>query len=606
MGLMEKALNYKRRINGDGKKSIMDRITGPAETGTPGKGRQDAPAEHAASDAEIIYLDETDLVAVDGESSEKIETADEAGDEKRTDLPEEESAEEKKSDVKPMFSMESPRDDAYSAKMDRRAASQGYDDGALLDNMALYALSKDILRAESSEELFDIILFSIMGQVGVSSSSIMVPGRLDPDEWQIVESRGVTINREEVEFRANRGILKELLSRKEIIDIEEFKDNSDFSEDYYTYISIDTRLLVPVMHNENIIGVIILGNKLSAKDYTGEEKGFFTVIAEYSAFAYRAIQFKELNDSGSGPGSHYAAVDALRGKLASEGGIGRTRDIIREEFRNLGVVRYGIFIKDDSSRDYMVFSTEAEDRLKLYETNFRISSKSAMIHEITHAESPIMFNEARRSKPMVELFTDVQLKNMSVLDIFTFKLGGDMLGFIMVFEIGESAHLDTVYARLVKFTDFVFPYIAIIRDVEYGRGSYIDTIEGIFNRVNDEIKNARDLNIPVSLVLLSVKNYKRFHTLFGHEKVKSMFKYFEKFIRSRLSDRDFSVRYDRHKILIVLPGKDKKYAVPLANTICNELTHSFGTKEAQLLITFLTAEYPMDGKDAFSLVDAVN
>jgi GGDEF domain-containing protein len=195
---------------------------------------------------------------------------------------------------------------------------------------------------------------------------------------------------------------------------------------------------------------------------------------------------------------------------------------------------------------------------------------------------------------------------MSVLDIFTFKLGGDMLGFIMVFEIEETAQLDTVYSRLVKFTDFVFPYIAIIREIEYGRGSYIDTIEGIFNRVNDEIKNARDLNIPVSLVLLSVKNYKRFHTLFGHEKVKSMFKYFEKFIRSRLSDRDFSVRYDRHKILIVLPGKDKKYAVPLANTICNELTHSFGTKEAQLLITFLTAEYPMDGKDAFSLVDAVN
>jgi GGDEF domain-containing protein len=85
-----------------------------------------------------------------------------------------------------------------------------------------------------------------------------------------------------------------------------------------------------------------------------------------------------------------------------------------------------------------------------------------------------------------------------------------------------------------------------------------------------------------------------------------MFNYLEKFIRSRLSDRDFSVRYDRNKILIVLPGKDKRYAVPLANTICSEMTQAFSTRDVQLLITFLTAEYPVDGKDAYSLVDAVN
>jgi GGDEF domain-containing protein len=191
-------------------------------------------------------------------------------------------------------------------------------------------------------------------------------------------------------------------------------------------------------------------------------------------------------------------------------------------------------------------------------------------------------------------------------EIFIFKLGGNTLGFIMLYDIADSAHIDTVHARIMKFTDFIFPYITIIRGIEYRRGTYVDTIEGVFNRVDDEIRNARDLNIPVTLILLSIKNYKRFHAFFGHEKARNMFTHFEKFIRTRLSDRDFSVRFDRHKILIVLPGKDKKYAVPLANTVCNEMTHAFSTRDVQLLVTFLTAEFPLDGKDAYSLVDAVS
>lgn len=609
MGLMEKALHYKNKINDIGRKSIMDRIPGPAETGAPDDDTRADSGNGRSPDTEILYLKEADLVAVDDQSigeegvvgvRQDAGTAETPGDEGGARGSSEES--------RPKFTIESERENAYSEKIEARASmNHGYEEnGALLDNMALYALSKDILRADTTAGLFDVILFSIMGQVGVSSSSIMVPGKSDPDVWEIVESRGVTINRDEVEFKASSGILSELITRKEIIDIEEFKDHPAFGEDYYSYISIDTRLLVPVIFNENVIGAIILGNKLSPGDYTGEEKGFFTVVAEYSAFAYRAIQFRELNDTGTGPGSHYAAVDAMRGRITSDAGIGRTREIIREELRNLGVMSYGIFVRDDSTRDYVIFAAEAEDRLRLEEMNFRIASTSTLIQEITHAESPIIFNEVNRSKPLVEIFTGAQLKGMPILDMFTFKLGGEMLGFIMVFDIDETANLETVHARLVKFTDFIFPYVAIVREIEYGRGSYVDTIEGLFNRVNDEIRNARDLNIPVSLVLLSVKNYKRFHSLYGHDKVKGMFNYFEKFIRSRLSERDFSVRYDRHKILIVLPGKDKKYAVPLANTICNELSRSFGGREAQLLITFLTAEYPADGKDAYGLVDAVN
>lgn len=591
MGLLEKALNFKKEIGGNGKKTIMDRITGPAETGFPGEKRSGTDA--GADDADILYLGHEDLVSVDDGAAGEAGTA---GSEPVTGAGKSGSI-----DGKPKFTISEADQDA------ERAARQAWDDsGVLLDNLALYELSKDLLKAGSVKELFDVILFSVMGQVGASSSSIMMPSREIPDEWEIEESRGVTINKDEVVFRPHAGILKQLISRKEILDMDEFKDDTAFSDDYYNYISIDAKLLVPIMHNEEVLGAIVLGNKLNSADYTGEEKGFFNIIAEYSAFSYRTIRFKEMNDSGSGPGSHISAVDKIRARMTAEGGIGKVREIIQDEFRELGITGFAIFIKDESSRDYGCFMTEPENRLMLDGTDFRISSTTTLIQDIAHAESPIMFNELQRSKSLIEIFTDRQLRSMSILDLFTFKLGNELLGFIMIHEMSESSPLDYVHARIMKFIDFIFPYIAIVRELEYRRGGYMDTIERVFNRVNDEIRHARDLSIPVTLVLISIKNYKRYQGLFGNEKVKSLFVHFEKFTRTRLSERDFSARFDRNKILLVLPGKDKKFAVPLANAICNEMVQAFSTRDAQLLVTFLSAEYPIDGKDAFSLMDAVN
>ena len=80
----------------------------------------------------------------------------------------------------------------------------------------------------------------------------------------------------------------------------------------------------------------------------------------------------------------------------------------------------------------------------------------------------------------------------------------------------------------------------------------------------------------------------------------------EEVIKGRLSTHDFSARVDRNKVLVVLPGNNKKYAVPLANAIKNEILQGFKKKEMQLLITFLTAEYPVDGEDLYSLLDSID
>ena len=80
----------------------------------------------------------------------------------------------------------------------------------------------------------------------------------------------------------------------------------------------------------------------------------------------------------------------------------------------------------------------------------------------------------------------------------------------------------------------------------------------------------------------------------------------ETIITNRLSDGDFASKIDRNKFLIVLVGKNKKFAVPFANALKNEIVQQFSDKELQLLVTFLMAEYPVDGSDLYSLLDAID
>jgi GGDEF domain-containing protein len=560
MGLLEKALAYKNKINRNGQKTIMDRIAGPADLAS------DESADNASDpglnpdfsgDKDILYLNKEDLVEVE---------------------------------------------DGVTPKVAAERNSSEY--GGPMDYPAFFELSRDILSADSGPELFDVILFSIMGQIGVSSSSIMMPGGNEGAPWEIVESRGVHVNKEEISFNPSDGILEQLIRRKEIIDIEEYRDNTLFIDDYYVYIAIDARMLVPLEYKSEVLGVIILGNKLTEEDFTAEDRNYLAAIAEFSAFSLRAIARKGMGGPISG-GNGSSIIDAIQRKIISDPRGEQTEEIVQGKFREQGILSFAIFILDGAGRDYVLFTCEEEDQLQLKKMRVRIPSDAALINEIMKIEGRRSYIELRQTRAAAAVFSDAQLKRMAMLTVYPHLIEGELIGFTMVFDIEKSIE-EFLGGGAARVCGYIFPYLYLMHDSANRRGKYTDSIERTIKRIDAEIAHAQDLGIPVTLIAITIKNYKRYHAIYGNLKVKEMLRHIEDFIFARLSERDFSVRYDRNKFMIVLTGKDKKYAVPLANAVCNELVNNFSTQEAQLLVTFLTAEYPLDGKDTSGLIDAVN
>ncbi len=478
------------------------------------------------------------------------------------------------------------------------------------DFMLLYEIEKEIAKAETREELNNHILFTLMGQLGTSSSSIMLSDPENSDKWIIAQSGGVTIDSENLFFEPHAGILKELISRKEIIDIEEFKDDRELLNDYIKYISIDARLLTPLIYKDETIGVAILGDKITDEEYSNEDKIFLMAVGEISAIAlHKLIQDENIqkeNINLKKSLEEISDINIFRETIKSETSIKKVNSAIMEQFRDLGIETYAIFTKHrDDERFYPEF-TETEDRLSLKKSKFTLRKNDDFVRFINKPDIPIKIDNFQKSDLIRATFKESLIQKIRIFRVYPFLVGNNIQGFILIFNISPDTNLFVIDKKLAMITDFLFYHIQNIQYMDINQSSYIDNVEVIFKRMEDEIANSRNLSIPLTISLLSIKNYRRYYNLYGHNAFKMLLEKFEELIKNRLSDNDFSLRYGRHKILIVLPGKDRKYAIPLLNTLCQEITSQFNNSEIQLLITSLTAEYPKDGEDLYSLMDKID
>lgn len=475
------------------------------------------------------------------------------------------------------------------------------------DFPVLYEILKDISRADTKEELYDVILFSVNGQLGCSSSSVMIASMDDPNKWFVANSLGIEV-REDLSFNADEGILKRL--KRNIIDIDEYRDDPECTDQYDQFISIDTKLIAPIVFKKKALGALILGEKITGDEYTNEEFGLILSVCNASATLFNKVAMIErLNNENLGFKSdldYSLHLNDLQDTILRNANMRSLEKNILKEFEYLWVEHFSVFIKNYRDETYIPFVVDSEDYLSLKENSFKIDGRNNFIDYVKGLEDGEKIEMFDKLDAVRAAFSKDIIKRMSVLWIYPFKVGNQLIGFIAVFKIRDKILEQEIDRHLRRYIKILFSSILSIREVDPEENRYIDNIEIISKRINGELLNAKQMNIPLTLVLMSIKNFKRYSNLYGYKEAVDLINRCVDIIRSKLADNDFSARIDRNKILMVLPGKDKKYAVPLANSLRNEIMQGFRKKEIQLLITFLMAEYPEDGAELQNLLDVID
>jgi GAF domain-containing protein len=691
MGLLEKALQYKKEMNSKGQDTLIDRIQGPAETGFPEDESDTRFAREAAEpgsriEPDILELKENDLFELPSDREERgvreksgepeepeKAVADAASDdfnldeepasgvsaramERREaspdplgpdDLPpplKGESAErpdatpmepppvkvvgESASEMEvfegyeeePFIDME--RDGVLPTREDRsakgmrileeiadRVESSSRRGKRFHDFMVLYEIGKEIVKAETRTDLYDVVLFSIMGQIGVSSSSILIPDPSDSRRWLIADSRGISIKNPTMLFDTSAGILGTIFKRREIIDLDAYKNSAEHADEYFKLVSIDARLVSPLSYDKNIYGAVVLGEKITIGDYTDAEKDFILSISEIAAVALARINAIESNADEArryrSEADLWKRIDDFRTELLSHADPRSAENMTKALMQQAGVEVYAVFLKNEKEKAYIPLVVDPGDSLGIGASSFRIAFDHPLAIKLRESKSPLRIEDISPFDSIQSVFTEAQLRKMNVFYIDPYCVGQDLKGFFGAFRLSDTLVSADVGGFLEKLSRVLVPGLQEILDVSAAGGKFVDAVEPSMRRVVAAFEHAKSVGVPMTLVHFSIKNFKRFHNLYGAEESRELLSRCEQVIVSRLSDSDFSVRFDRSKFMLVLPGKNKKFAIPLANSIRNEITQLLKKREMQLMLVYLTAEFPEDGDDLHTLLDSI-
>jgi diguanylate cyclase (GGDEF)-like protein len=652
MGLLERALTYKQRLNESGKKTLIDRIKGPAESpftakttktinvneiddtaGTEPKNYSDEVTEtisadnikmiddpdmtvselpvpdNKENDAEIILFDEPAQTDSDKDINDKTTIIDEFLHE------EEESVEltgavpgNNRPDEGKVQSIDAGRDNVDADDVDEIEDSS-FEMPEFGDYSVLFELQKEFSQAETAEDVYNTVLFAIMGQIGVSSASIM--GAADDEtKWVILDSNGIEIDAEERTWDPGSGILALLDSYRGILDVEDFKTDVNLRDDYYRFVSVDARILTPLVYRDTFAGAILVGEKIDSGEFTPADMFFLHAITEMASNALSIIlQLDELQSELLGLRIEKEImwyVDNLQNMILESPSAGDLNEILQKNFYSLGIEAFTVFMNDPADGSFFPAYYEKEDILGYKDSGFRIKKDNRLINFYLNKKVSMIVENFEESSVLTETFGRDRIKKMEVFISYPLIISGRLSGFLTITGINPAVEMIDIDMRLQKIVKFLFPSISSILDLDSTINIYNDLTGILYGRIENELVRSAEMNIPLSLIMVSIKNFKRFHDRFGRIEMNRLFEQIADVIKSKLYSADFSVRTDRHRFLLVLPGKDRKYSTTLANILKNEISELCSSSDFKLLVSFLISVCPDDGKDLFTLLDALD
>lgn len=644
MGLLERALSYKQKLNDKGKETLIDRIKGPAESAfsnnslnkinvdeidditlsRPGDKASDIPEKISSDDIKILNdddivipaakqepLHEEELILFD-EPPADLENSNDDGTIIIDDLLNDEA--EKSGDMKHSVVPEEFKTGLNKTIHDEAqpnpdtAEDTSFDMPEFGDYSVMFELQKEFIQAETVEDVYKTVLFAIMGQIGVSSASIMGASD-DKTKWIILDSNGIEIDTEERSWDPKSGILTLLDSFRGILDIEDLKTDINLRDDYYKFVSVDARIITPLIYKDSLAGAILVGEKINSDEFSPADMLFLLAVTDMASNALGIIlQLEEMHVELLGLRIEKEImwdVEILQNMILESSTSKDLNEILQKNFYSLGIESYAVFMNDPASGAFFPAYYEKDDNLGFNDSGFRIKKDNKLINFYLNKKASMMVENFEESAVLTETFGRDRIKKMEVFVSYPFIISGRLSGFIAITRINPAVELIDVDMRLQKIVRFLFPYISRILDLDPTINIYNDLTGILYGRIESELSRSSEMNIPLSLVMVSIKNFKRFHDRFGRIEMNRLFEKISAIVKSKLYSADFSVRIDRHRFLLVLPGKDRKYSTMLANILKNEIAELYNNSDFKLLVSSIISVYPDDGKDLFTLLDVL-
>lgn len=167
-------------------------------------------------------------------------------------------------------------------------------DKKVYDLFTLFNIGKELNSTLSVESILKITCFTCMGQLGVTVMTIMLLDEKDGVTIVPVYKKGLRKDADRLKTLQVKEAFLELLKMSEqpllLSDLRakaQFDNEVDFFEAYKCF------LIAPLLAKDQVIGMLLLGKKLSGETFNQGERDFITTLTSLAALALRNARHYE-------------------------------------------------------------------------------------------------------------------------------------------------------------------------------------------------------------------------------------------------------------------------------------------------------------------------
>ena len=124
-------------------------------------------------------------------------------------------------------------------------------------------------------------------------------------------------------------------------------------------------------------------------------------------------------------------------------------------------------------------------------------------------------------------------------------------------------------------------------------------------RLAEEVKRAAGLQKPCSFLLFGIDKFEDYHKSFGRLAAENILIKIAAVFKDSIEPTDKASRFGDHEFALILPGKNKRESIKVADEIRKKIEITFGKEESErkrLTSTAVITENPIDGTTAEELI----
>lgn len=273
-----------------------------------------------------------------------------------------------------------------------------------------------------------------------------------------------------------------------------------------------------------------------------------------------------------------------------------------------------LILKDRQSNEYLVKSVHSQNKEELMAKglgNFKVQLGVGVLGQAILRQETIVIDKNFSGTYDAEEFRSVfLLKNALVVPVVS---RGKVHGLLIA---GNNKENFSCHAADKELLDLLSKQlsIAIENDILATRVEkleIVDSLTGLYNstfvgeRLNEEIKRAIRFQRPCAFVLFTIDRFNEFNGAFGHIAAENVLIKLGSILKENISEVDKAARFGDHEFALILPEKNKRQAIEVADEIRRKIEFVFSGEEdsrRKLTCTGSVTENPVDGITASELI----